>query len=347
MKRIINKIVLLLAFVFVLVSLFIPKANAKTNDLDRINTYIVTVDPNFDDGSLNIQVNITWTVLDSTSEGPLEWVKIGIPNYHVSNIKALTSNIKNAKYYSDGGSFVRIDFKEKYYKGDVIDFSFSFNQSYMYKIDSKNENLITYNYNPGYFNEINVENAVLRWNSKNVKFLYSTAFKLDGDYYTYEATLSHGQYISISLGYDRASFNTIDANKQFSKDSEKYPWLMPLVLISVMVFIVAFVLILAKLSRDPYKSERGFYGPRYYTNFPYWFFWSSTHSRRYYSGGVSKTGKPINPPSSVGGVHGGHSGGGCACACACAGGGRAGCSMKDFYHTNLKTEDVKEVLNNK
>ena len=26
----------------------------------------------------------------------------------------------------------------------------------------------------------------------------------------------------------------------------------------------------------------------------------------------------------------------CACACACAGGGRAGCSKKDFYGTNLK-----------
>ncbi len=26
----------------------------------------------------------------------------------------------------------------------------------------------------------------------------------------------------------------------------------------------------------------------------------------------------------------------CACACACAGGGRAGCSTKDFYNTNLK-----------
>ena len=34
----------------------------------------------------------------------------------------------------------------------------------------------------------------------------------------------------------------------------------------------------------------------------------------------------------------------CACACACAGGGRAGCSMKDFYKTNLKTDDIKKAL---
>ena len=34
----------------------------------------------------------------------------------------------------------------------------------------------------------------------------------------------------------------------------------------------------------------------------------------------------------------------CACACACAGGGRAGCTKKDFYNTKLKVEDLKEVL---
>ena len=31
-----------------------------------------------------------------------------------------------------------------------------------------------------------------------------------------------------------------------------------------------------------------------------------------------------------------HSSCACACACACAGGGRAGCTMKDFYNTDLK-----------
>lgn len=31
----------------------------------------------------------------------------------------------------------------------------------------------------------------------------------------------------------------------------------------------------------------------------------------------------------------------CACACACAGGGRAGCSTKDFYNTGLKLKQLK------
>lgn len=33
----------------------------------------------------------------------------------------------------------------------------------------------------------------------------------------------------------------------------------------------------------------------------------------------------------------------CACACACAGGGRAGCTTKDFYHTNLKLRYLETI----
>ena len=31
----------------------------------------------------------------------------------------------------------------------------------------------------------------------------------------------------------------------------------------------------------------------------------------------------------------------CACACACAGGGRAGCTFKDFYRTGLKLRQLE------
>ena len=52
------------------------------------------------------------------------------------------------------------------------------------------------------------------------------------------------------------------------------------------------------------------------------------------------------------GFHGGFGGGGfgggggcaCACACACAGGGRAGCSKKDFYGTKISTARVRKIL---
>ncbi len=38
-----------------------------------------------------------------------------------------------------------------------------------------------------------------------------------------------------------------------------------------------------------------------------------------------------------------HSSCACACACACAGGGRAGCTMKDFYNTDLKLAAIAKA----
>jgi len=42
-----------------------------------------------------------------------------------------------------------------------------------------------------------------------------------------------------------------------------------------------------------------------------------------------------------------HSSCACACACACAGGGRAGCSNKDFYNTKLKMKHIVKAVRNK
>ena len=58
-------------------------------DLDYIHDYTITVDPRTD-GSLTMSYYLEWEVLDSTSEGPLTWIKIGIPN---ANIAAFTSSI--------------------------------------------------------------------------------------------------------------------------------------------------------------------------------------------------------------------------------------------------------------
>lgn len=39
-----------------------------------------------------------------------------------------------------------------------------------------------------------------------------------------------------------------------------------------------------------------------------------------------------------------HSSCACACACACAGGGRAGCTSKDFYNTDLKLSAIEKAV---
>ena len=99
--RKIKNILLLLTF-FVLLLLIPNFSMAK--DLDQINEYNITIDPR-NNGSLDIFYNIKWQVLDSDTEGPLEWVKVGIPNSSVDSIKAKSSNIKSAKYYKDNGVY--------------------------------------------------------------------------------------------------------------------------------------------------------------------------------------------------------------------------------------------------
>ena len=108
-----------------LVALIIPMFGSKVqaSDLDRILEYEITVDVN-DDGTLHMIYNIEWKVLDSDSEGPLEWVKVGIPNKNYVSIKGLSDNIKKCKYFSESGSYVRVDFKKKYYRNEVVKFSF-------------------------------------------------------------------------------------------------------------------------------------------------------------------------------------------------------------------------------
>ena len=52
-----------------------------SGDLDEILAYDITVDVN-EDATLTMVYHIEWKVLDSTSDGPLTWVRVGIPNKH-------------------------------------------------------------------------------------------------------------------------------------------------------------------------------------------------------------------------------------------------------------------------
>ena len=94
-----RKIITFLTLLLVIISSSFLNVKAKSNGyLDRIDYYEITIDPN-KDGTLDMEFNIIWTVLDSTTDGPLTWVKIGIPNKYASNIQATTSNISKISYY--------------------------------------------------------------------------------------------------------------------------------------------------------------------------------------------------------------------------------------------------------
>lgn len=319
---------ILLIFSFVI--LFNNICFAK--DIDQINKYYITVEPR-EDGTLDMLYHIEWEVLEDTSAGPLTWVQIGIPNKNVDSIKAISSNIKRAKYSSDNGAYILIDFKKEYNKGDIITFDFSFHQKYMYTLDSS---YCKYSFTPGWFNDIEVKDIQVYWNAKNVES--HNAGKTNSDnYLVWSGKLAKGAKIKTEIKYPRSAFASLNESQQYSNadygtGSNDYFDNTFDGICSILVILIIIISFIAPLLGTGYNRHGGYgYGRRnYYDEYRYY---HSHHHRR----------PPPNYSSSSSSGHNCVSS--CACACACAGGGRAGCSKKDFYGTNLRTKNIEKNLN--
>lgn len=303
-----NKIIFFITLFTLITGIFFQTNDTKaaSKPLDKIHDYEITVNLRHD-GTLDMNYKFTWEVLDSDSEGPLEWVKIGIPNKHVNEIYALSNNIKEAKYYNESGkTYIRIDFDRTYYSNEIIDFEFKFHQDYMYVYDKSN-NYVTYNFTPGWFDGIEVENLVIKWNSDNI--IGSTSTSHEEGYHTWRHSLSAGERFGINVIYDSRSYQ-FDPNKKAITSNENNDF--SLVIIFIIIFIA--VVVISYYFSD---YDSGFGGPRRRTV--------------YYRSSSSRSSSSCA----------------CACACACAGGGRAGCSTKDFYRTKIKTQEIKNIIRKK
>lgn len=297
------------AVMLLLIALIFPiKSFAVENPLDEIQEYTIQVDMR-NDGTMDIKYHLDWKVLDDTSDGPLSWVKIGIPNKNVDEIEAHTDNIKKIEYNKqDGRTYVYIYFDRDYHKNEVISFDFSIHQSNMYVID-KEEHMLRYSFTPGWFDEIEVKNITVKWNKSNV--LKSTALGEDmNGYLVWTGSLSFGEKLNTSVYYNLDAFEATEEGQVQEDEGDGSGWIIFIVIL-VVILVIAFII--AIVSDDDYDSHSGFGGG----------------SRTYiYSGGRSSCACVSS----------------CACACACAGGGRAGCSKKDFYHTNIQIDTLTKVL---
>ncbi len=313
MKKFKRFLTTLVLFTILLTSMLPVTAFAK-EPLDEIQQYNLTVDMR-NDGTMDIKYHIEWKVLDDKSEGPLSWVKIGIPNKHVDEIAAHSDNISKIKYYPEGKNhYVRVDFDRKYKAGETVRFDFSIHQSYMYTID-KEDHLLRYSFTPGWFDEIEVKNVTIKWNSFNV--IKTNASEKNDDYLFWNATLSFGEKINASVSYNLDAFNT-NEDEQYGKDEGGSGDFL-LIAIIIVIFVVVIVCVVISSSNDDYDNHSGLGGRS-----------SGYHSHTYihHSSCVSRCACVSH----------------CACACACAGGGRAGCSKKDFYGTKLRSDMVIKIL---
>ena len=284
----------------------IPVESGET--VDRIDDYIITASVN-DDGSVDMDYQITWSVI-SNAEGPLTWVKIGVPNSNVDNVKALSSNIKKAYYYyQDGEQFIRVDLDRPYHAGETLQIHYSFTQYNMYVEGS---DMVVYDFAPGWFGKITVTHYAIRWSDKNVQSVSPYQIPIGG-YYVWTGSLDAGQRTRVRISYSPGAYD-FEEHSVFHLPPIK-GLLEGEMGKELLVFIICFggwILYGITLGRDDYYRDDMYWGC--------------------YRG------------PSHGGGHGHFRGGGCACACACAGGGRAGCSAKDLYGTKLESRRVRARL---
>lgn len=307
-------------------------SSCKKNPIDEILDYTITVEPT-EEGNLRMNYHIEWKVLNDKKEGPLEWVLIGVPNQYVYEPKAHSNDIKSIsfKYSSDEGSFIRCDLARSFYKDEVAVLDFSFLQTHFYTLK---DDEVQFQFKPGWFDEIQVKHLAVYWEKEDVKYWNKDAKNINtyerDEYLVWETALDYGETIEVDVVYDQTHFTKLDPNN-VNQDTNNYmnQW-MPFVVFGVIALIFILIVVISYMKRDEYFSYRGFSGHRSY--FP---FHHSYHSN----------GKVMSDPRIV---NSGHRSGGsscaCACACACAGGGRAGCSRKDFYQPNVKIEELKEKL---
>ncbi len=202
----INKKIAIILIVFTLFVILIGSINKTfagffdifNSDVDRINQYYITVNPR-KDGSLDIRYDIQWEVLKDEA-GELSEVFIGIPNSNLNQIKALSSNIASLK---ESNGLMKVTFKEPYKGKQIVDFSFSIHQMNICTVENGNCN---FSFTPGWFDEIQVKDIKVFWNSKNVLSADSKNINSDG-YYVWEKSLGKGKKLNVNVTYLENSFH--------------------------------------------------------------------------------------------------------------------------------------------
>lgn len=269
--------------------------------LDRILDYRVQVKAQ-EDGALEITYQYRWKVLNDSKEGPLTWVSLGIPNSRCELLgyTGAISGLKNG-FYGDG--LIKFELDRAYKKGEVAEFGFTIRQEDMLCRNKRDGGLPFYDFMPGWFNEIAVEHYLFVWED-GTYVMETNADRKEGGFYVWEGGLKEGERRHMKVYCDKETFrdaNMVEWAPVSDSPGEKKS-LDPAAIIFILL-CTGYIGYQAAWGKDWYANGRGFWG----------------RGRR--PGG-----------------HGGHGGcacacAGCACACACAGGGRAGCSKKDFYYT--------------
>lgn len=416
MKKSIIKVIL--AFIILTAVTALLRTDILAAPLDEIVDYEVNASVN-QDATVDLKYHIEWKVLDSDKEGPLSWVRIGIPNSHYSNLQALTDNIRCIGYDSSGGSYVRIDFDRDYYSGEVIVFEFSVTMDHMYRVSSPESGYTEYVFTPAWFDDIAIDKMTVRWKADKAYSWDPYCLTLVGSLVWMEKDMAPGKQMTVKVTYPNDAYAFDTSRKTEEHESplvEGIAMIFGLMIILVtmgapfalIAAVIALTMKVAYRSRANFMASSGekkitrtkivYYDScpscgsvrgedqkkceycghsfikseeiieektladedkkKYSTEGEFKFSDSPNTYMRVHVVPVMHSSRSSSFASSIFGSSSSsrgasshsssshhsscaHSSCACACACACAGGGRAGCSNKDFYKTGLKLKWLK------
>ena len=213
MKNSIKKICTLLAC-FVLVFAFAAVPSFASDPLDEIVNYMIVADVN-EDGTVNLGYHIDWKVLDSDSYGPLEDVKIGIPNDMWVDYYGVSDTIESIYAEKDyGQSIIHIYLDRPYYEGETVSFEFVVVQDYLYEMNAYEDGYTLYYFVPGWFDEIDIDNLLIAWNADKLSSWSSGAVNIDG-YYVWQTSLKAGERFELKVSYPNDAF-MFDETKSYN-----------------------------------------------------------------------------------------------------------------------------------
>lgn len=342
---------------------------ADDGDLDYIPDYFVTVDLR-EDGSADIVYDITWQVIGGDQTDYLSWVKIGLPNAHAEDLTPLTDTISDLQYTGDGGSYAKVVFARRYYSPKVaaqnggesrVRFAFSVHQNHLFTLND--DGTATFEFTPGWFDDLVVEHMQVRWRSGD-GFVADNTSEEDGYLIWDFGPMGHGQSANIHVTVPVTTAQTFDPDAQLTAadyddggmTADEVIGILTVV-IGLLIFAAALIIVVGSMTPD----WGGGFGSGLDPDDWFWYT-NGVHTIH-----VARTAPPpkgytrTDPPknyhtgggSSRGGGVGRHNSGcasscacacasSCACACACAGGGRAGCTAKDFYTYKLPHKADRE-----
>ena len=257
-----------------------------------------------EDGTLDISYDFTWHVVEDDGEA-LTYVDFGIPNEHVDEIKSRSRE-----------SIDKIEFTDDYHNSDGAYVKILLKDEY-YEGDYIH---IAFSIHQSYMYRILDDEQQLRYNftpgwfdemqiqKLTIKWNADQVEEVSDDY-----DMEGSYYVWTKSDLDEGERYPItiyydrdayDVNENEQAEEDSLSWII--VVIVVGVIIIALVCVFS----DGYSGGSGHGGGFFYS--------SCAHSSCAHSS--------------------------CACACACAGGGRTGCSKKDFYKGSVDVKKLDKIL---